>query len=411
MNAAAAQPMPSGPAAADGFDALDLTKALDEHAIVAVTDARGRILRVNDKFCAISKYAREELLGKDHRIINSREHSPEFFKNLWETIARGRVWKGEICNRAKDGSLYWVDTTIVPFLGPDGKPQRYVAIRADITERKRAEQSQRAFEAHLAQTRKLEAIGTLAGGVAHEFNNQLASILGNLQLAELDLPGDSPVHRYLEGAIDASRRARDLVARMLTFSQSAEGQRVPTRLEGIVTEIQPLLRAILPSTVEILLRLDARCPAVRCSSGEINVAIVQLCTNAAHAMRERGGRLEISLGHAVPAPAFRDRHPQVGADQTVCLAVRDTGTGMSPATLARIFEPFFTTRLPGDGAGLGLAGVYGIMKRHHGSVAVESEPGSGTTVRLFFREEPAPADAVPSLGQGRDNRSPDEISG
>ena len=163
----------------------EFKRALDEHAIVAVTDVQGRIIYANEKFCTISKYSREELLGQDHRIINSGHHPKAFMEGLWETILAGKVWHGEIRNRAKDGSFYWVYTTIVPFLDEDGKPEQFMAIRADITHLKEAEHA-------LRQTQKLESLGVLSGGIAHDFNNLLTIILGNANLGAMHLATESP---------------------------------------------------------------------------------------------------------------------------------------------------------------------------------------------------------------------------
>lgn len=189
----------------------DFKRALDEHAIVAVTDARGVITYVNDKFCAISKYSRDELLGQDHRIINSGFHPKPFMTQLWQTILAGQVWKGEIKNRAKDGSYYWVDTTIVPFLGVEGKPQQFIAIRADITQRKDAEDN-------LRQSQKLESLGVLAGGIAHDFNNLLTAILGNANIGVMHLPPESPALHYLNQIEQATLKAADLTRQLLAYA-------------------------------------------------------------------------------------------------------------------------------------------------------------------------------------------------
>lgn len=273
-----------------------------------------------------------------------------------------------------------------PMLDGAGKFSGLINLWIDVTAMRRLESRQRVLESHFQHARKLEAIGTLAGGVAHEFNNLLTSIMGNLQLAQLDLPAQGASGQFLRDALRSSRRARDMVQRMLTFSQGADDSRHPARLEPLIVDAVQLLRSTLPAGVTIRTNLPPASPDVRCSAAEINQAILQLGLNAGQAMQGRGGTLELTLVHGAPEPAFCERHPQVGAHLTVRLSVRDTGVGMSAAVLERIFEPFFTTRSPGQGSGLGLAGVYGIMKRHGGVVVVESTPGLGTTVYLCFPE-------------------------
>src|SRR5438067_42101 len=191
----------------------DIKFALDQSTIVAITDQRGIINYVNDEFCRISKYSREELLGQDHRIINSSYHPKEFIRNLWTTIGSGRVWKGEIRNRAKDGSIYWVDTTIVPFLNSEGKPYQYVAIRHDITQRKLAEEQVLQQAAELQRAAQLSFVGELAAGLAHEIKNPLAGIQGTVDILIRRRDKNDPEREALEGIrheverIDATVRA------------------------------------------------------------------------------------------------------------------------------------------------------------------------------------------------------------
>ena len=187
----------------------DFKHALDEHALVAMTDVDGTITYVNEKFCAISKYSAGELLGRDHRILNSGYHTKAFFKDLWGTLLAGRVWRGELRNRAKDGTFYWVDATLVPLLDASGRPRQFIAIRTDITQKKEAEEA-------LRQSQKLESLGVLAGGIAHDFNNLLTSILGNANLGASALLPENPANRYFQRIEAGAQRAADLTNQLLT---------------------------------------------------------------------------------------------------------------------------------------------------------------------------------------------------
>jgi PAS domain S-box-containing protein len=330
-------------------------------------------------FCAISKYSREELLGRDHRLINSGHHSKAFFAELWRTILDGRIWRGEIRNRAKDGTFYWVDTTIVPSLDEHGRPVRFVSIRAESTERKQAEEA-------LRQTQKLESLGVLAGGIAHDFNNLLTSILGNCSLSAMTLAGDSPVQAYLRQIEQASLRAADLTRQMLAYAGSARTARALVDMNLLLLGMKDLLTARGYPGVELGFELEPQLPGVLGDPDQLQQLVLNLATNGWEAIGELG------RGTVTLATGLRelDGSPQDGSGpglplppgRYVLLEVRDTGCGMATDQLERIFDPFYTTKF--IGRGLGLPAVLGIVRGLGGGIRVQSEPGRGSGVRVLL---------------------------
>ncbi len=380
----------------------DIKYALDEHAIVAITDARGTITYVNDKFCAISKYSREELLGQDHRIINSGYHPKSFIRNLWQTLLDGRVWKGEILNRAKDGSSYWVDTTLVPFLGKDGHPVQFIAIRADITQRKEAESA-------LRQSQKLESLGVLTGGIAHDFNNLLTSIMGNADLAELVLAQDSPARPFLGQIELAAQKAAGLTRQMLAYAGKGRFLLMEVDLNLLVQEMAQLVAVSSSRKATISYELASDLPCVLGDPSQLQQLVLNLVTNASEALdEEEGGAILIRTAHGVLDKAClvsAELALPLAPGHCVTLEVLDTGCGMSQEILSRIFDPFFTTKVMGRG--LGLSTLMGIVRGHNGSLKIASEPGRGSSFKIFFPaldpnlQEPLPEpEDSPWAGEG-----------
>ncbi len=379
----------------------DFKRALDEHAIVAVTDARGRITYVNEKFCAISKYDRTELLGQDHRIINSGHHPKAFMAQLWRTILSGQVWKGELRNKAKDGSYYWVDTTIVPFLGEDGTPVQFVAIRADITQRKETEDA-------LRQAQKLESLGVLSGGIAHDFNNLLTIVMGNANLAASHLPPESPAQPFLNQIENATLRAADLTRQLLAYAGKGQMQAILVNLNRLAQEMIQLLTVSISKKAVIRYDLASELPAILADPSQMQQLFMNLVTNASEAIGdEAGGLITIRTG----VQTIDDTYSggllpalPLAAGTYVTMEVSDTGSGMAPEVLECIFDPFFTTKF--TGRGLGLSAMLGILRSHHGSLKVYSEVGRGSVFRLFLpavipeQEEPTPSKSAAWQGHG-----------
>jgi CheY-like chemotaxis protein len=230
----------------------------------------------------------------------------------------------------------------------------------------------------------MEAIGTLAGGIAHDFNNILAAIIGYSELAMLDLPKTHPIQTHLAEVMKGSNRAKDLVRQILTFSRQEEHERQPILLQSALDEALKLLRATLPSTIEIRRQIDSKAPPILGDSTQIHQVMMNLGTNAWHAMGEQGGTLEVTLTTFDVDSEFAQAHADLREGRYLRLIISDSGCGMDRDTLERVFEPFFTTKPPGAGTGLGLAVVHGVVKRHDGMISIYSEPGKGTTFNLYF---------------------------
>ena len=328
--------------------------ALDQAAIVAVTDRHGIITYANDKFCEISKYSREELLGQDHRIINSGFHPKEFMRDLWKTIAQGRVWRGEIRNKAKDGTFYWVDTTIVPFMDDRGHPRQYLAIRSDITQRKRA-------EAQLAAQATLTQLGHLAAVVAHEVRNPLAGVRGSLEVLDARLqppPKEREVIRTMIERLDALNAKLDDILRF------ARPQAPSVR----VVEVGPIVRDAIASARAALM---TGCPPIAFAD--------EFCLVSADAEMLRASLLNLLLNACqAGGPAVSVTAEPLG---DVCrISVLDSGGGISDDVMDRVFEAFYTTKK--TGTGLGLPIVKRLMELQGGTVTLRPRDGGGTIAEL-----------------------------
>ncbi len=362
-----------------------LTAAVEQSPnSILITDVEGNIEYVNNKFCEVSGYSKEEVLGQNPRLLKSGNMPAEIYQELWETIKSGKVWHGELQNKRKNGKLYWEDVIISPLFNDKGEITQFLGLKQDITAQKELEEEKKRLEKQLHQNQRLETIGTLAGGIAHDFNNILTPILGYAEMIKLANTHNPQLQNKAEQIIKAALRARDLIQQILTFSRQVEHEQKPVYLQNIVNEAYHLLRASIPSTIELVRNIDKNCKPVLGDPAKLHQVLMNLCTNAYQAMEESGGKLTIELKTVVPDDRLIREYPALYKKPYVCLTVSDTGVGMEPETLERIFEPFFTTKGVGKGTGLGLSVVHGIVKNYQGEIIVKSQKGKGSSFSIYL---------------------------
>jgi PAS domain S-box-containing protein len=357
-----------------------LAMAIEQAAeIVVVTDARGAIAYVNPAFESVTGYARAEVLGCNPRVLKSGVQDEAFYRTLWETISGGRTWHGRLVNKKKDGTVYTEDATISPVRDADGRISSYVAVKRDITH-------EISLEAQLLQSQKMEAIGSLAGGVAHDFNNLLSVILSYTEFAMEGVPEGDPLKSDLLEVKTSAKRAVALTRQLLAFSRKQVLQPVPLSLNQTALGVDKMLRRILGEDIDLVQALAPDLGLVQADPGQMEQVLMNLVVNARDAMPD-GGKLTIETSNLEIDEEYAARHVAVKPGPYVQLAVTDTGCGMDQETKARLFEPFFTTKEQGKGTGLGLSTVYGIVKQSGGNIWVYSEPGHGTTFKIFLPRE------------------------
>jgi PAS domain S-box-containing protein len=361
---------------------------------VALLDAEGVICYVNPAFERITGYGRAEAVGQKLDLLKSGEQDPDFYGKLWATLRAGQAWHERMVSRKKDGTLYTDEASITPVFDAQGAIANYLVLNRDVTRELR-------LEAQLRQAQKMEAVGQLTAGIAHEFNNLLTAINGFAELAQLRLSPKDPVQELVRQVRHSGGRAAGLVRQLLAFSRAQIIEPQVVDLNAVVGETQKLLEGALGEEVVLTTRLAPDLWAVQVDPAQFEQVIVNLAVNARDAM-PRGGRLTLETANAVLSAEQVAGHPEAKPGEYVRLAVSDTGVGMSEEVQSHLFEPFFTTKARGKGTGLGLAMVYGIVEQAGGHITVDSRAGAGTAFRIYLpRCEAAPKPAA-RPGEGRE---------
>ena len=355
-----------------------LLRAVEQSAdMVMVTDRNGILEYVNPAFEALTGYQREEVCGKTPRILKSGQQAPEFYQEMWQTILAGNVYRGILVNRKKNGESYSVEVSISPVRDAAGQITHFISNGRDLTERMR-------LEAQLLQSQKMDAIGHLAGGVAHDFNNLLTIITSYAELALDAAPQESPLQSKIQEILLAARRAAELTRQLLAFSRKQPQALRVADLNQVIERIANTLPRLIGEDIEFSFRRGEGLGPVRVDPLQIEQILMNLAANARDAMPQ-GGHLRIDTSNELLDAAYvQSKKALIPTGRYAVITVSDDGTGIPSEHMPHIFEPFYTTKPLGQGTGLGLATVYGIVKQNKGYIWAYSEPTMGTTFKIYL---------------------------
>ena len=355
-----------------------LSTAIEQSPVsVVLTDIKGNIEYVNPHFSKVTGYSREEALGQNPRVLKSGDQEPELYKKLWETITKGNVWHGEFHNKKKDGTLFWEDATIGPIMNDQNVITNYLAVKEDITEKKR-------LNRELAQAQKMEAVGRLAGGIAHDFNNLLTVINGYSEIMLSKVGRESSITTYIDQIAQAGKKAGSLTQQLLAFSSKQMMQPKVLNPNQTMRDIVKLLKRLIGENINLQLRLTEDLPAIEADPSQLDQIILNLAVNARDAMPDGGDLLIETKTAPINSKAQAAGMNKKQGSPCVQISVSDSGIGMDEATLAKIFEPFFTTKEKGKGTGLGMATVYGIVNQNGWHIEVSSTPNKGSAFHIYI---------------------------
>jgi PAS domain S-box-containing protein len=356
---------------------LRLASAMEQAAeTIVITDPAGTIQYVNPAFTTVTGYTREEAIGGNPRLLHSGEHDEAFYRDLWQTIGAGGTWNGRFVNRKKDGTTYSEDATISPLRDPSGAIGGYIATKRDVTNELR-------LETQLQQAQKMESIGRLAGGVAHDFNNMLQVITSYVEMAIRKAGPDEQLGQYLQQIRQAAERSANLTRQLLAFARRQPVSPQVLDLNETVAGMLGMLRRLIGEDIDLAWMPGRDLWTVRIDPTQVDQVLANLSVNA-HDAIAGVGKVTVETGNIAFDQAYCDLHPGFVPGDYVVIGVSDDGKGMDGETLAHLFEPFFTTKAPGKGTGLGLATIYGVVRQNGGFINVYSEQGQGSTFRIYL---------------------------
>lgn len=344
--------------------------------MVYITNSEGIIQYLNPAFERLTGFSRQECIGKDINMFRSSKYDSQFNINLRATIGSGRMWSGHAEFKKKDNSFYILDLIIFSVRDENGAITNYVGVQQNVSKETKLHEK-------LVQAQKLESLGTIAGGVAHDLNNMLFPILGNAELLILrNAAFDNETKESLTQLYESALQAKELVQQILNFSRQKKVKREPLQIQNSIETVLKLMDSGIPRNISIEKEVEPNCPSVIADPTQIHQIIMNLVSNGVHAMGKTGGVIKVALTPVNVSQS--ESNGRIKPGDYICLSVSDTGRGMSNEVMNHIFEPFFTTKGNEDGTGMGLSVVYGIVKDMGGGIKVNSQPGKGSEFRLYF---------------------------